>query len=541
MKYGTMVLALLVVAAQAFTQLLPEKVDTAMVNKIRNEGLNNSRALETIEGLTDYCGSRLTWSPEHKAAADWVSAKLTSWKIENVHQETFKPMGKQWSIKHFDAHILEPKTVPLVGVVKAWSPGTDGEVKGKAVFLDVKADSDFAKYKGKLKKAFVFIVDVRKLGLNFDAFASRTADSTLLKLSNAEASGARRRGGPFDSTSMRRMREDSRIAAQKLKFCLDEGAYVAVDATRGDGGTIMTGAASVPFFPDPANPSQRRINAYDEDAPAIIPQVSIAAEQYNRIVRLLKQGIPVKLEMNVDVAMSDKAVPGINVIGEIPGTDLKDEIVMVGAHLDSWHPGTGAADNGTGVSVAMEAMRILSSLGVKPRRTIRIGLWSGEEQGLFGSKAYVNEHLGERETNDRFQGVGPVKPKPDYEKFDVYFNDDNGSGKFRGIYLQGNEAARGIFRPWLTPFADLGASTITASNTGGTDHLSFDAIMLPGFQFIQDPLEYGRTYHTNFDVFERVSEDDIKQSSVIMASFAYLAAMRDQKIPRKPMPEPAKP
>ncbi|HEX9006496.1 MAG TPA: M20/M25/M40 family metallo-hydrolase, partial [Bacteroidota bacterium] len=260
-------------------------------------------------------------------------------------------------------------------------------------------------------------------------------------------------------------------------------------------------------------------------------------EHYNRIVRLLKQGMPVKLEMNLDVETSDKAVPGDNVIGEIPGTDLKDEVVMIGAHLDSWHAGTGGCDNGTGVTTAMEAMRILEAVGAKPRRTIRIGLWGGEEQGLFGSRAYVAKNFAER-SGDYRTPQGPVKTKPSYEKFCAYFNDDNGSGKFRGIYLQGNEAVRSIFRAWLAPFQDLGASTVTAANTGGTDHLSFDQVGLPGFQFIQDPLEYGRTYHTNFDTFERASPDDLKQSAVIMAAFAYDAAMRDEKLPRKPMDVP---
>jgi Zn-dependent M28 family amino/carboxypeptidase len=287
------------------------------------------------------------------------------------------------------------------------------------------------------------------------------------------------------------------------------------------------------------------VNSYDLKSPAILPQVTLAAEHYDRIMRILQKGVTVKLEMDVDVEFTDDLQPGINVVGEIPGSDLKDEVVMVGAHLDSWHAGTGACDNGSGVITAMEAMRILKALDLKPRRTIRIGLWGGEEQGLFGSKAYVTQHLGERPSGSSLGAAGAVSggqgeltKKDGYEKFSAYFNDDNGTGKFRGIYLQGNEAVRPIFRAWLAPFQDLGASTISLSNTGGTDHLSFDAIGLPGFQFIQDPVEYGRTYHSNMDVYERVSADDLKQDAVMMAAFAYNAAMRDEKLPHKPVQTP---
>ena len=543
MRHRLLFFALTLSFSPLFGQGIQEKIDTAALSAIRIEGLDHSLALETIEGLTDFCGSRLSWSPEFSAATDWVAGKLTSWNVASVHKEQFEPSGKEWSIKRFEAHLLEPRTVPLIGVVKAWSPGTCGKVLGKAVFVEIKSDSDLVRYKGKLKKSFAFIVDTRPLKINFEPLASRTADSTLLKLANAAPNAPRRRGGqgPYDSTAMRRLREDTKLLWDKLRFCKEEGAYIAVDAARGDGGTIMTGAATVPPKSDSVSLLTGRINPYEATSPEIIPQVSLAAEQYNRIVRLLRHGIPVQLEMDVEVAMSDDAVPGMNVIGEIPGTDLKEEVVMIGAHLDSWHPGTGAADNGSGVTVAMEAMRILKATGVKPRRTIRIGLWGGEEQGLLGSKGYVKQHFGEQTAGGPGQPNGPLTTKPEYDKLDVYFNDDNGSGKFRGIYLQGDEEARSIFRAWLVPFADLGASTVTASNTGGTDHLSFDAIGLPGFQFIQDPLEYGRTYHTNFDVFERVSEEDLKQSSVIMASFAYLAAMRDQKIPHKPLPESSRP
>lgn len=534
MRRMVVVFVFLLCYGVTFGQYAVEPVDTAMMTRIRDEGLHHSEAMATLEGLTDYCGARLSWSPEFNAAAAWVMDRMKSWHLENVHEEQFSPFGKPWSIKRFTAHMLEPRVVPLIGVPRAWSPGTDGTVQGPAVYLDVKADSDFAKFRGKLKKAFVFISEPHPLTLNFQPFATRTPDSTLLKLANAAPGQARRR--PFrDSTMIRHFREEAELANAKLAFCIQEHAYAIIDETRGDGGTIMTGPALVPQPARSSDLPPKRVNAFEQDAPQTLPQITLAAEHYNRIVRLLQQHIPVKLEMELDVSMPDKAVPGVDVFGEIPGSDLKDEVVMVGAHLDSWHPGTGACDNGTGVTTAMEAMRILSALGVKPRRTIRIGLWGGEEQGLFGSKWYVADHFGNRE-GEGFAPSGPITTKPDYDKFCAYFNDDNGSGKFRGIYLQGDEAARPIFRAWFAPFADLGASTVSAANTGGTDHLSFDAIGLPGFQFIQDPLEYGRTYHTNFDVYERASENDLEQSAVIMAAFAYDAAMRDQKLPHLPMP-----
>ena len=381
--------------------------------------------------------------------------------------------------------------------------------------------------------------------LNFRPFAERTQDSTLLKLANSDVNAPRRRGAfRGDTTMFRRYREDARLTTAKLDFCKKEKALAIIDAGRQDGGTLMIMSASVPQPPDSGRPGQARVSAYEEKAPAILPQVMLAAEHYNRIMRVLQKGIAVRLEMDVEVEFTDDMQPGINVIGEIPGTDLKDEVVMVGAHLDSWHAGTGACDNGSGVITAMEAMRILKALDLKPRRTIRIGLWGGEEEGLFGSRAYVTQHLGERAAAPSaapggFGGPqGELTKKDGYEKFDVYFNDDNGTGKFRGIYLQGNEGLRPVFRTWLAPFQDLGASTITLSNTGGTDHLSFDAVGLPGFQFIQDPIEYGRTYHSNMDVYERVSPDDLKQDAVMMAAFAYTAAMRDEKLPRKPVQAP---
>jgi hypothetical protein len=368
----------------------------------------------------------------------------------------------------------------------------------------------------------------------------------LLTLANAEpptpGGGGNRRGAPNPE-----QRAAMELLGKKLQMLYDEGAAVALDIGRGDGGTIFVQSAAMPAPVDAA--FDRRPRPWAPDA-KLIPQASLAAEHYNRIVRMLTKGVPVELEIQIAAKFHDQDLMGYNVIAEIPGSDLKDEIVMVGGHFDSWHSGTGATDNAAGSAVAMEVMRILQTLGVKPRRTVRIGLWGGEEQGLIGSRAHVDKHYAARQASGAPAGSqgqqAPFELKPAHQKFSAYFNLDNGTGKIRGVYLQGNEAVRPIFRAWLEPFRDLGAATLSSRNTGGTDHLSFDAVGLPGFQFIQDEIEYDtRTHHSNMDVYDRIQAEDMKQASVIIAGFIYNAAMRDEKLPRKPLPpnavKPAEP
>jgi carboxypeptidase Q len=542
-----------------------EKIDTTAVTQIKDEESNHSQVMEILSYLTDVYGPRLTGSPEYKQAAEWASTKLRQWGVQNVHFEKWGPFGRGWTLKRFTADVTEPRAFPLIAYPKAWSPGTKGKVEAEVVYLDAKTDSGLATYKGKLKGKFVLVSDPRELKAHFSPDGWRLADSSLLKLANADVPtpGQQRRRFPgmrqlsptardsllrimfrqfmpdADSITIERAIQAQRMGPKKLELCQNEGAAVVLDAGRGDDGTLFVQAATVP---QPAEtPFNQRINPYSKNAPEIVPQVTVAAEQYNRMVRMIQKGQKLEMEMDLDVEFTpvDSA---FNIIGEIPGTDLKDEVVMIGGHFDSWHAGTGATDNGTGSAVCMETMRILESLGLKPRRTIRIGLWGGEEEGLLGSRAYVASHLGEREGGAMGMFGGPsgnVKTKPEYEKFSVYFNNDNGTGKVRGVYMQGNEAVRPIFRAWLEPFVSTGASTLSPSNTGGTDHLSFDAIGLPGFQFIQDPIEYeARTHHSNMDVYDRAQEDDLKQASAIMAAFAYSAATRDEKFPRKPMPQP---
>lgn len=513
-----------------------EKIDSAANAQIRDEGMNRSQVMEILSYLSDVYGPRLTGSTGYIRAAEWAKTKLTSMGMENAHFESWGFNGKGWTQKHYSANVIAGQNFPLISFPKAWSPSTNGAVTGEIIYVDASTDSALDLYKGKLKGKFVLISDPREIKAHFDPEATRDQDSSLLKMANADA--------PRESFSMRRMMQGQTpeakrralVSYHKLDMCMKEGALGILTMSSGDGGNIFVQQASVPVHPD--TPFVSRVSVYENRAPKIIPQFSVGAEHYNRLVRMIQKGERPKLEINLDVVFN-KADSVYNIIAEIPGSDLKDEIVMIGAHFDSWHGGTGATDNGTGTSVCMEAMRILKKLDLKPRRTIRIGLWGGEEQGLLGSKEYVKAHFGEKK-GQTFEPGGEISLKPDADKFSVYLNNDNGSGKVRGVYMESNEAARPIFRAWLAPFKDMGASTLTLQRTGGTDHMSFDAINLPGFQFIQDEIEYSsRTHHATMDVWDRVQADDLKQASVIMAAFAYDAAMRDAKFPRKPMP-PAK-
>ena len=525
--------------------------------RIRDEGMNRSQVMQTLSYLSDVIGPRLTASPGMKRANNWTRDTLEKWGMQNAHLEAWGPFGRGWSLKRFSAQVVDPLNIPLIAYPKAWSPATNGAVTGNVVYLDAKNEADLEKYKGKLKGAIVLTQSPRELKARFEPLGHRLDEKNLLALADANPpGGGQNRGGGGGGGF--RMTPEQRAAmnfnTRKLLFAQEEGAAVLADASRaGDGGTVFVQQATVPvLLPDvtPPGPPAPRQSAYDKVAPKILPQIVLANEHYNRIQRMLLAGENVKMEVNIGVEWQDADLMGYNTIAEIPGSDptLKDEVVMLGGHMDSWHGGTGATDNAAGVAVAMEAMRIIQALGLKPKRTIRIGLWTGEEQGLLGSAAYVAQHFGKLEPGNpgvvrpgtpNSQPAAPPKlvTRPEYEKFDCYFNLDNGTGKIRGVYLQGNEAVRPLFRQWLTPFRDLGAQTLSISNTGGTDHLSFDRIGLPGFQFIQDEIEYDtRTHHSNMDVFDRIQADDMKQAATIMAAFVYQTAMRDEKIPRKPAP-----
>lgn len=523
------------------------------IARIREEGLKRSKVMETLSYLSDVIGPRLTGSPNMKRANDWTRDQLTKWGLQNAHLESWGPFGRGWALKSFSVEVIEPQAIPLIAHPKAWSPGVN-LASAEVVHFDPKDEADLTRFKGQLRGKIVLIGAMREFAAHFNARATRLTEKELLELADAGAPGAQdnsRLANPVFQAFIK-----SRIFfAKQLQFVSNEEAALIV-SPGGDGGTMVVDAAVVPQDLDVSSPIATLrslylsdVQPYNVNVKPIVPQMVLAAEQYNRLIRMVKAGEKVRAKVTLVTEFSKNAEMGYNTIAEIPGSDKADEIVMIGAHLDSWHSGTGATDNAAGVAATMEAVRIIQVLGLKPRRTIRIGLWSGEEQALFGSRAYVAQHFGTAVDNSKeatfmrlmtSTSADKITRGLEYDKFSAYYNLDNGTGKIRGVYLQGNEAVRPIFRQWLQPFRDLGATTLTASNTDGTDHLSFEEIGLPGFQFIQDDIEYTtRTHHTNLDVFDRIQGDDLKQAATIMAAFLYNTAMREERLPRKKAPGPS--
>ncbi len=520
MRKSAIVLLLIFIAGFVSAQ---EKVDTDMMNKIRNEGLNNSKVMDIAFQLTDVSGPRLTKSPGYDRAANWAITELKKWGLENASLEPWGEFGKSWELQKSYVAMTAPYYRPLIAFPKTWTKGTNGLQNAEVLLITAKDSVELEQYRGKLKGKILIMNRTDTLKQTFKADAGRYTDEELDKMANAKPQQPRQQGGG-DTAEMRRRREQfqrSQGPAQlvnKLKEMADKEGAVAVLSTspRGHDGTLFVQGGG----------------AYAATSPDNFLDIMVAFEDYMTICRLAKAGIPVKIETEVKTSLSARDTKGYNVIAEIKGTDpsLKEEVVMLGGHLDSWQGATGATDNAAGCSVMMEAIRILKTLGIKPRRTIRIALWNGEEQGLLGSRGYVKNHFADPAT---------MELKPEHAKFSSYFNIDNGTGKVRGIYLQGNDKVKDIFAQWLQPFNDLGAKTITISNTGGTDHQSFDAVGLPGFQFIQDEIEYDtRTHHTNMDSYDHLIADDLKQIATIVAAFVYNTAQRDEKLPRKELPQP---
>jgi hypothetical protein len=498
-----------------------ETINYADLNKIKAEGLQHSQAMELASWLTDVHGPRLTASPSLQKAAEWAASKLKEWGLTNVRIEPWvnrNGFDRGWSNDKFYMQVTAPERFPVPGTPTAWTPGTNGLVSAGAVLMTAAKDEDLAAYKGQVKGKWVLLGAAPDVAAFWDAPAKRYKEEELSALELLPPPGPPR-GGMLQARAFMTARAD---------FLRAEGALGTISTIpRGHGLYTISGNRA-------ADPS------------ATLPAIWVAAEHFGRIARILDKKIPVTIE--ADVANTYYPNPPVaNVIGEIPGTDKADEVVMVGAHLDSWHASTGAADNGVGAAAMLETVRILKASGVKLRRTVRIGLWEGEEQGLIGSREYVSAHLATRQALPPAPGAapppgagfgfpqGPVEPKPEYDKFSVYFNIDNGTGALRGLYLQGNDAVAPIFRAWMEPFRSLGMTTLTIRNTGGTDHQSFDAVGLPGFQYIQDTIEYDTiAHHTNMDSYERLQPDDVVKMATISAGFTYLAANRDEKLPRKP-------
>lgn len=507
--------------------------------RIKDEGMNRSQAMATIRYLTDVIGPRLTNSPGQRRANRWTKEQLEKWGLKNAMVDPWGEFGRGWELKRFSAMVTAgEQTTAFRAYPKAWSPSTNGPITADVVYVDATDEAGLEKYKGKLKGAIVLTAAERPVQDIFKPTATRNSDEDLAKLESAKPAAPQ----PQPSPNAQQLAAQQ-FNARKNRFYFEEGAAVLIDSGfLVDAGTIRVMGASLPPTAPGAAPVPG-LRVASKNAPATIPQLAAEVEQYNRLIRLIKQGVPVKMTVDLQVQFYEDDLQGYNTIAEIPGTDpnLKDEVVMVGAHLDSWHGGTGATDNGAGSTVAMEAVRIIQAAGLKPRRTIRIGLWTGEEQGLLGSRGYVAKTLGtlgdgsDAAFFSTFSGAKPaVNKKPAHDKFAAYYNLDNGTGQIRGIYLQGNEQLRSTFKDWLAPFKEWNATTVTINDTGGTDHLGFDALGLPGFQFIQDPIEYfTRSWHTTQDVSDRIIEEDLKRSAVIMATFAYNSAMTDEKLARK--------
>jgi Zn-dependent M28 family amino/carboxypeptidase len=487
-----------------------EKTDLNMIYRIKQEGMRNSAIEELAYGLTDFAGSRLTGSSGNTRGNEWAKKKMEELGFQNVRIEEARDNSRGgWDNLKAYAAMTAPYYINFACNPVAWTGSTNGLVKSDVILLDVKAESDLDKYKGKINGKIIMMPSTSTYEVSYEPLASRYTEQQLKDLAMADTRPMGGRRPPMDFANFAAQRA---LRNKISEFIKTEGAAVILNSS---------GTFNVPRS-NGAN--------YTAGNPEPVAELNLAIEAFGRMERLLKHNE--RVEMEIEIQNRFFASPKIyNVIGEIPGTDklLKNEVVLLGAHIDSWNGGTGAADNASGCIVMMEALRILKNLDVAPRRTIRVALWGGEEQGLNGSRGYVEKYLVDPKTKEH---------KPDFDKFAAYFNMDNGSGKYRGIYTQENDMVRPIFEEWLKPFADMGATTITDRNTGGTDHLSFDAVGLPGFQFIQDEIEYDRGYHSVMDTYERLVMSDLRQNAVITAAFAYNAAMRDAKLPGKPAMKP---
>ena len=495
----------------------------------RGGGRGGSKVMDTMFHLTDQYGPRLTNSPQFRRAGDWAVSQLKEWGMSNVHLEKWSTAGGRggpipsWEMTGYSGAMVEPTYMPIIGYPQAWSGSTDGMITGEPIIAQIQTPDDLTKWHGKLKGKIVLMVQPPELDFPTTALAHRYTDEELAEIVPEifpSGGAGRGRGGRGGNPALANMTPEERQAFQEKQraFFGDEGVLLTITANgRGQSGTVFASNGS----PRTGDPTKN------------IPSIAITAENYNRIARLLQHEVPVKLAFDIKTKFDTSNTDSFNVIAEIPGTTKPNEVVMVGGHFDSWHMGTGATDNGAGSVVAMEVMRILKSLNLKMDRTVRMALWGGEEEGLLGSQAYVKEHFADPAT---------MKTTAEHDGFAGYFNIDNGTGKVRGIYLQGNEMVRPIFEQWFAALKDVTPGVITVRNTGGTDHQSFDRVGLPGFQFIQDPMDYEtRTHHSNMDVYDRIQQADMEQIAVVEAAFVYNAATRAEKLPRKDLPPPTPP
>jgi carboxypeptidase Q len=500
-----------------------EKLDYPTLSAIKAEGLQRSQVMDHIWWLSEVYGPRVTGTPAIKQASAWAMKKFQEWGLANVHEEPWS-FGKGWSLVRYSAHLVEPQIEPLIGYPKAWTPGTPGKVTAEVVYAPVQSEADFEKYRGKLRGKIVLTQAVREVKMLDGRIVLHMTPDDVAEARTTPIPAERRAGG----------RPDRNLGDKIRDFYYSEGVAALLD--RGSDTAMVTGGSDLSWMAQRTDGGTVFVGSggpRDDKAGKVPPALTLAVEQYNRMVRLLDRKVPVKVELDVQAKFYDETdgANGFNTIAEIPGTDLAREVVLLGAHLDTIQAGTGATDNACGVAAMMEALRILKAVGAKPRRTIRVGLWGGEEQGLLGSRAYAKQHYGDAAT---------MKLLPEHDLISVCFNLDNGTGKVRGIWMQGNTAVKDIFEQWIEPLGDLGVNILGPRSVASTDHASFDAIGIPAFQFMVERLEYGaRTHHSNMDVFDRVQRDDMIQEATVAAVFAYDAAMRDEKLPRKPLPKPA--
>lgn len=513
MKKYSIIITLLFVSLFAQAQMDNEEI----IDVIMKHGLDESEVMELASWMTDVYGPRLTGSPMLDKATKWATETLSAWGMSNVHLHEWGPFGRGWQMDHFEMHAEGPSYWPLIAYPKAWSPTVNGT--GEVIYLQIQEEADIEKYRGKLQGKFVLMDTIRDVTPPFKAMGERHDVESLFNMATSGKPTPRpRRGNRVGGFSLN----------QAMWKMLEEEKPLAVldRSYKGDLGTVFVSGART---------GEGSVRDNDK---TVVPQVTLAVEHYNRLFRMIQKDLPVTLSIDLQAKSTNEDGMEHNIIAEIPGTDLADEVVIFGAHIDSWHTGTGATDNAAGSSVMMETARILlktiQETGVKPRRTLRLALWTGEEQGLYGSRNYVGDFYADFGES----GYTPQEMKPASEKVSAYYNLDNGTGKIRGVYLQGNEAAGSIFREWLEPFNTMDAKTLTLNNTGGTDHLPFDAVGIPGFQFIQDPMAYStRTHHSNMDNWDHLVEEDLSQAATIVAAFVWNTAQRDDRLPRKPSQE----
>lgn len=489
------------------------KVDTDMVAKIREEGFQRSQVMDIVSYMTDVLGARLTLSEDMKRAQIWALNEMEKIGLVNTAIEPFMDYGVTWDNEYFSIHMIEPDYQPMVGFPLSHTPSTNGKITSATIIVDIKTKKDMDKYRGQLSGKIVLSTPPAEIDLN--RMAQATPRRSLEELQQIEdlvipQPQLRRTPPPPPNPDLLK-------STKIIEFFKTEGVQAVLECRSGKPGLVRGFA----------RPGTNNDKWSLEGNLSSLPIIAVTPEHYNRMYRILKRDIPVKIELEVRNQMGDRVEKANNVLGEIIGTDLKDEIVMIGAHFDTWHASPNASDDTAGCAVALEAMRILKAIDAKPRRTIRMAFWGGEEQGIHGSREYVFKHFGNPKNTD-------IGIKPDYNKFSVYFNQDYGAGAFRGIYLQGNEFARSIFSAWMKPLNDLGLTAISIQSVGSTDHVSFDNVGLPGFQFIQDRIP-GTAGHTNLDYFDTLQVDDLMKNAVIMAAFAYHAAMSDERMPRENM------